>query len=428
MRMKSTLRILHLEDNPEDVELVRETIVAQGIDAGIVDVETRADFINALEKEDYDLILADYTLPTFDGLSALAIVRARVPLLPFIFVTGTMGEEKAVETLKQGATDYVLKTHLTRLVPSIIRALREAEERSERKKAQEALKESEERFRAVFDNAVDGILLADVENKIFHSGNSTICRMLGYSEKELNKLGVKDIHPEADLPFVAEQFEKQSRKEMKTAKDISIKRKDGSIFYADINAFPITLAGKTYLVGIFRDVTERKHAEEALRDSEKRYRTIVENITDALYMHDFKGNIIDVNENACKMLGYKREELIGANLSMLDSEEAKRLLPESMNRLIQEDSILFEGQHVRKDSRILPVEISAKVVTREGSGIIQGFVRDISDRKKADEEIRQRIQELEDFYEMAIGRELRMIELKEEIEKLKEDLAKCRKE
>ena len=299
--MKSKLRILHLEDNPEDVELIRETIAAQGIDAGIKDVETRTDFMNALEKEEYDLILADYTLPSFDGLSALAIARAKFPLLPFIFVTGTMGEVKAVETLKQGATDYVLKTHLTRLVTSIMRALREAEERVGRKKDQ-----------------------------------------------------------------------------------------------------------------------------EALQDSEKRYRTIVENITDALYMHDFKGNIIDVNENACNMLGYKKEELIGANLSMLGSEENKRLLPERLSQLIKENAILFEGQHVRKDGRILPVEISAKVVTREGSGIIQGFVRDISDRKKTEEEIRQRILELEDFYDMAINRELRMIELKEEIEKLKEELAKCR--
>lgn len=427
--MKDTsdkLRILHLEDNPEDVELVRETIAAQGIDVDIVDVETRADFIGALEG-DYDLVLADYTLPSFDGLSALAIARATFPFLPFIFVTGTMGEEKAVETLKRGATDYVLKSHLTRLVPSIMRALREAEERIGRKKDQEALIESEERFRAVFDNAVDGILLADVENKKFHSGNNTICRMLGYSEKEIIKLGVMDIHPEADLPHVAQVFERQARKETKAAKDIPIKRKDGSIFYADINAFPVTLAGKTYLVGIFRDVTERKHAEEALRDSEKRYRTIVENITDALYMHDFEGNVIDVNENACKTLGYTREELIGANLSMIDSEENKRLLSERMSQLLKENSILFEGQHVRKDGRILPVEISAKVVTREGSGIIQGFVRDISDRKKTEEEIGQRIQELEDFYDMAIGRELRMIELKEEIEKLKEELEKCRR-
>lgn len=155
--MSDTLRILHLEDNPDDVELVRKTIAAQGIEAGIVDVENRADFINALVKGGYDLVLADYTLPSFDGLSALAIARAKFPFLPFIFVSGTMGEEKAVETLKHGATDYVLKTHLTRLVPSIMRALREAEECAGRKKAQEALLDSEKRYRTIVENITDAL-------------------------------------------------------------------------------------------------------------------------------------------------------------------------------------------------------------------------------------------------------------------------------
>jgi PAS domain S-box-containing protein len=301
--MSDKLRILHLEDNSNDVELIRENIISQGIDVEITVTDTRTNFVDALEKGNYDLILADYTLPSFDGLSALDIVREKFFHLPFIFVTGTMGEEKAVETLKKGATDYVLKHNLTRLVPSIMRALREAQEHIDRKKAQEAFK-----------------------------------------------------------------------------------------------------------------------------DGEKKYRTIVENINDALYIHDFMGNIIDVNENACKMLGYTREELIGANLSMIDSEENTRQLPERMKQLLDKDSILFKGQHVRKDSSIIPVEVGAKVVTREGNGIIQGFVRDITERKQAEEEIQQRIKELEDFYDMAIGRELRMIELKEEIENLKEELAKYNKD
>lgn len=129
----------------------------------------------------------------------------------------------------------------------------------------EALKESEQRFRAVFDNAVDGILIAESESGKFHSGNSMICRMLGYSEEEIENLGVSDIHPEPELPFVIEQFEKQSRREINLAKDIPIKRKDGSVFYADINAFPITLSGKPYLVGFFRDISERKQAEEEIQ-------------------------------------------------------------------------------------------------------------------------------------------------------------------
>ncbi len=110
--MKRPLRILHLEDNPNDALLISKSIIAHGIEVEIVGAATRADFVAALEKGTYDLVLADYTLPSFDGLSALIIVREKFPNLPFIFVTGTMGEERAVETLKNGATDYVLKHNL----------------------------------------------------------------------------------------------------------------------------------------------------------------------------------------------------------------------------------------------------------------------------------------------------------------------------
>lgn len=134
--METPIRILHLEDNPNDFELVRETLIAGGITVEVVNAATRAEFVSALTEDTYDLILADYTLPSFDGLTALSLAREKFPHLPFIFVTGTMGEEKAVETLKRGATDYMLKHNLSRLVPSITRALREAEEYKKREEAE----------------------------------------------------------------------------------------------------------------------------------------------------------------------------------------------------------------------------------------------------------------------------------------------------
>ncbi|MGD2279007.1 MAG: PAS domain S-box protein [Candidatus Omnitrophota bacterium] len=134
-----------------------------------------------------------------------------------------------------------------------------------RKNAEKAIKESEEKFRTIFDNANDGILLADAESKKFFTGNNTLCRMLGYTHDEIKDLGVEDIHPREDLPHVIDQFEKQMRKEITLAKDIPVKRKDGSVLYADINSSPVVLGGKSYLLGMFRDVTERKEAEFKLR-------------------------------------------------------------------------------------------------------------------------------------------------------------------
>src|SRR5215468_5803496 len=137
------LHILLLEDNVTDAELVKDLLDADGVHAEIVRVETRVDFVGALEDRGFDLILADYTLPSFDGVSALKIALGSRPDLPFIFVSGTLGEEVAIEAVKIGATDYVLKTRLSRLIPSIHRAMREAEGRGERKKAEEALRRNE---------------------------------------------------------------------------------------------------------------------------------------------------------------------------------------------------------------------------------------------------------------------------------------------
>ena len=143
------------------------------------------------------------------------------------------------------------------------------------------IKELSEIYETIFDNAADGILIAVIENKKFHMGNKMICEMLGYSLEEIKNMGVMDIHPEKDLPYVIEQFKKLSRKEIELAKDIPVKRKDGSIFYVDIKSFPITLLGKPYLAGIFRDTTERKHAEEVLKEREQELEIKTHNLEEA---------------------------------------------------------------------------------------------------------------------------------------------------
>jgi signal transduction histidine kinase len=147
--VKNEIHILMLEDDATDAELTRFALRKGGLNFSMSRVETRADYIAELEQRPPALILSDYSLPGFNGHDALALAQEKRPETPFIFVTGTMGEEVAIETLKSGATDYVLKTRLSRLIPAVHRALREARERAERRHAQEKLRQSHEQLRAL---------------------------------------------------------------------------------------------------------------------------------------------------------------------------------------------------------------------------------------------------------------------------------------
>ncbi len=151
--------------------------------------------------------------------------------------------------------------------PMAIQAI--ARDITERKKAEEALKEAELKLRTIFDSASDGILVAQRDNKKFSTANKKICRMLGYTEKELLKLSIYDIHPKKSWSHVINQFEKQIKEEILVAKDIPVLKKDGTMFFSDVSSSPIIINGKECLLGMFRDITERKRNEEALKEREE---------------------------------------------------------------------------------------------------------------------------------------------------------------
>lgn len=161
--MMPVLQILHLEDDPADAELVQATLERDGIECSVRVVATRDAFVDALEEGGVDLVLADFSLPDFDGMRGLAIVRERYPGLPFVFVSGRLGEEAAIESLRSGATDYVLKSRLSRLAPAVQRALAETRERAELKKVEESLRESELRR---YQMQVELAFAADVQSRL----------------------------------------------------------------------------------------------------------------------------------------------------------------------------------------------------------------------------------------------------------------------
>lgn len=205
--MKTSLRILNLEDNENDAELNKAMISARWPHSEFVRVDTRDDFAAALEQQKFDLIFSDYTMPGFDGREALLIARQKRPDIPFLFVSGTIGEDTAIEALKNGATDYVLKHRLMRLIPAVDRALREAEERAERDRAELAMRESEHKYREVFECLADAAFLTDAKTGKVIDTNRCAEKMLGSGRGEilgrkistilavLDKAGADDVAP-----------------------------------------------------------------------------------------------------------------------------------------------------------------------------------------------------------------------------------------
>ncbi|MDD5223664.1 MAG: PAS domain S-box protein [bacterium] len=194
---------------------------------------------------------------------------------------------------------------------------------TERKKAEERVRESAERFENIFDSAGDGIMVADIEKKTFLMGNNAICRMLGYSPEEIHNLGVMDIHPEKDIPYVIAQFEKQAKGEIVSARDLPVKRKDGTVLYADINSTIVTSAGKKYLMGFFHDNTERKQAEEELRTTRDYLEKLLAYSNAPVIVWDPARKITRFNRAFERMTGYAVGEVIGRDLEMLFPAESK---------------------------------------------------------------------------------------------------------
>jgi len=181
--MGSLIHILHLEDDPMDGELIEAKLKEADLPCRITRVETQDEFEQALGREALDIILADFRLPMYNGLSALRMVMERRPEIPFIFVSGTIGEEAAIEALTKGATDYVLKQGLNRLGPAVKRALREARNRCERKQAERALAESETKMRSILNSVDEGFVVLDRGYRIL-SANKAFCNLTGLDEDQ----------------------------------------------------------------------------------------------------------------------------------------------------------------------------------------------------------------------------------------------------
>lgn len=231
------IKILLVDDNEPLLSVGSEYMERDSPDLEITTASSATAALDLLEFKKFDAIISDYQMPIIDGLEFLARVRAKDDFIPFIIFTGKGREEIAIKALNLGATHYVIKGGEPKSqYAELIHIVRSSVEHFREKKAHS---ESEERYRIIFENANDGILMVDRVGRKVKSANARFCEMIGYTHEELLELSVADIHPEEELENVLDQFEKQARDEIRIAERIPILRKDGSIFYADISAAAI---------------------------------------------------------------------------------------------------------------------------------------------------------------------------------------------
>ncbi|MFA6216631.1 MAG: PAS domain S-box protein [Candidatus Omnitrophota bacterium] len=265
----------------------------------------------------------------------------------------------------------------------------------ELRRTQGELEASQARYFDLYNLAPVGYFTISKQGVILEA-NLTAAELLGVEKNFLNK----KVFPSFLLPEDANLYYLLQKKLFELGQpqsgEFRMLRANALPFWArmDVNCVDDP-DGVPVCHAVVSNITERKRAQDALLASENKYRSIVENINDALYIHDFKGTILDVNENACRMTGYNREELLGASLAKIDSPENTQLMQKHMQRLLNDGKVEFDGQHMRSDGSRVWVTVSAKIVSRLDNGIVQGFVKDITDRKRAEEKIKEALVEKE---------------------------------
>ncbi len=397
--MGKKYHVLIVEDLPADVELARREISQVLPSCTYHVVDTREEFLESVENFKPDLIVSDYRMPDFDGLTALQLSLEKNRHTPFIILTGSMNEETAVECMRLGAWDYVIKEHIRRLGPAILRALEKKELRIDREKINKELEQNEERFRSLFENATIGLYRTTPDGKILMA-NPALVQMLGFdSLEELRERNLEEEGYEPDYP--RSDFKKRLEREGKIiGYEASWKCKNGSTIFVrescrlvyDKNGNP------QFYEGTVENISERKKAEKALEQSEKKYRELVENSVVGVIQTDIDGNVFYLNNAMVSILEFDAPDDLRSNkaFDFYKRPSDRYQFVQQLKKYGKVDN--FEAEMVTKKGNTRHIILSATL----NRNIISGMVRDVTDYRSLQQQL-IKSQKLESIGTLASG-------------------------
>jgi two-component system, cell cycle sensor histidine kinase and response regulator CckA len=383
---KELVRLLVVEHDTADVELYVKELERAGFEVRSEIVSTQAGFLGHLRSGVYDIVLADYRLPDWTGMDALAMLRANGWDIPLILITGSLGDERAVECVKLGAADYIIKQHLARLPMAVRRALEERRLRDERALALNALNATEERYRVLFESMPIPVWVSDVETHQVLAVNAAAVHHYGYSREEFLALRIEDLRPPEDIVRLQEQVHTAHQNGGTQSSGCWRHRKrDGSLILVDVTWHSLTWNGRRAEIVAASDITERTRAEEALAESETRYRKVIEASFDGIDVTE-GGVVREANRGFAEMFGYDQDEVIGRSVLDFVADESVEAVQQ---RITEEVEGTFELVGKRKDGTKILLEATARIHHISGRPVRLTALRDVTEKRLLEDQFRQ---------------------------------------
>lgn len=391
-----------MEDKDRDAALLIRHLSRAGYEVISERVETAEAMRDALASKEWDVILCDFSMPHFNAPAALALLKETGLDIPFIIISGTIGEEVAVEAMLFGANDYLMKDNLARLVPAIERELEEASNRHARRQAEEALRVSEDHYRDLVENSFDLICTYDLNGRIL-SVNRMAAKVLGYSKDALLGRDIRDIL----LPEYRHELDTYIDKVQQAGVIQGIMSAQTSSGEKRIWEFTNTLRTEGVAVpiirGVARDVTEQRRAESALRESEARYRLLFERNPFPMWVYDLETlRFLAVNEAAVDNYGYSRQEFLSMTIKDIRPSEDIPAVMKSVRNFSAGIDKAGVWRHRKKNDSVIDVEITSHQITFAGRQAKLVLPNDITERRRAENALRKAEEKYRSIFENAV--------------------------